>query len=170
MMRLFRFLGVVCTVLLCSSAIAETSLPPLKSAAILTVTGLDPQEFPDGTIGFDLGRLEALGVSEVTTTTMWTEGPHTFSGVRMQTLLAYLGITEGALTAIALNDYSVEIPVSDAVPDGPIIAYAMDGQPMPVRDRGPLWIVYPFDQNPDYQSEVIYTRAIWQLNHIEVQR
>lgn len=169
-MRWIAFLGVVYMALLCGSAIAGPSLPPLQSAVILTITGLDHRKFPHGSIELDIGRLETLGISEVTTTTMWTQGAHKFSGVRMQTLLTYLGITEGTLKAVALNDYSVEIPVSDAVPDGPIIAYAMDGQPMPVRSRGPLWIVYPFDQNPDYRSEVTYTRAIWQLNRIEVQR
>ena len=39
---------------------------------------------------------------------------------------------------------------------------------MTVRDKGPFWIIYPFDSNPDYQSEVIYSRSIWQLNRLEV--
>ena len=66
------------------------------------------------------------------------------------------------------HDYAVEIPVSDSVEDGPILAYELNGAPMSVRDKGPLWLVYPYDQNPEYRSEVIYSRSIWQLDRIEV--
>ena len=71
------------------------------------------------------------------------------------------------LRATAINNYAIEIPVSDAVNEGPIIAYLMDGKKMSVRDKGPLWIVYPYDANPDYRSEVVYSRSIWQLDRIE---
>ena len=54
------------------------------------------------------------------------------------------------------------------VQDGPILAYLNDGEEMPVRDKGPLWVVYPYDLNASYQSEVIYSRSIWQLDRIVV--
>jgi hypothetical protein len=41
---------------------------------------------------------------------------------------------------------------------------------MSLREKGPLWIIYPFDSSPEYQTELIYSRSIWQLNRIEVQR
>ncbi len=47
-----------------------------------------------------------------------------------------------------------------------LIAYARNGQPMTLRDKGPLWIVYPFDTDPMYRSEVIYANSIWQLEQI----
>jgi hypothetical protein len=31
-----------------------------------------------------------------------------------------------------------------------------------------LWIVYPYDRSPDYQSETIYARSIWQLRRIHL--
>ena len=77
-------------------------------------------------------------------------------------------MTEGTLKATAINDYAVEIPVEDAVEGGPIIAFMRNGAPMSVRDKGPLWIVYPYDSDPAYQTEVIYSRSIWQLDRIEV--
>jgi hypothetical protein len=49
-----------------------------------------------------------------------------------------------------------------------MIAYLRNGNPMPLRDKGPLWIVYPFDSSSDFQSETIYSRSIWQLNRIAV--
>lgn len=72
------------------------------------------------------------------------------------------------MKSIALNDYAVDIPVSDAVADGPIVAYLMNDQPMPVRDKGPLWIVYPFDSKAEYRTEAIYSKSIWQLSRIEL--
>ncbi|MEC8574513.1 MAG: oxidoreductase, partial [Pseudomonadota bacterium] len=39
---------------------------------------------------------------------------------------------------------------------------------MSLRDKGPLWIVYPFDSDPAYQTEAIYSRSIWQLEEITV--
>ena len=44
----------------------------------------------------------------------------------------------------------------------------MNGDVMLVRNKGPLWVVYPYDENPEYRSEVIYSRSIWQLDRIEV--
>jgi hypothetical protein len=41
---------------------------------------------------------------------------------------------------------------------------------MSLREKGPLWIIYPFDSSPEYQTELTYSRSIWQLNRIEVQR
>ena len=49
-----------------------------------------------------------------------------------------------------------------------MIAYERNGAVMSVRDKGPLWIVYPYDSNPDYQTEEIYARSIWQLEKITV--
>ena len=90
-------------------------------------------------------------------------------GVELATLLAALGAEGTVLLAIAHNDYAVDIPVSDAVAGGPVVAYLRNGAAMSMRDKGPLWVIYPFDSKPEYQSELIYSRSIWQLDRIEVQ-
>lgn len=72
------------------------------------------------------------------------------------------------IDATAINDYSVEIPISDAVEGGPILAYKSDGAYMSRRDKGPIWLIYPYDQNADYRSETIYSRSIWQLDRLNV--
>lgn len=87
----------------------------------------------------------------------------------LATLLKAVGADGAMLRASAINDYAVEIPVEDAVEGGPIVAYLLNGEPMSVRDKGPLWIVYPFDSAPEYQTEQVYSRSIWQLDRIEVQ-
>jgi hypothetical protein len=155
---------------LAGPAMATPDLPALTGEVILVVTGLDPARFPKGEIDFDAGRLRALGHTRLRTSTIWTDGVHEFGGVLLKDFVAYLDLSGGTLRAQALNDYAVDIPVSDGVPDGPLLAYEMDGEPMSARDKGPLWIVYPYDQNPEYRSEVTFTRSIWQLDRIEVER
>lgn len=150
------------------AARAAPDLPPLSGKVVLTVSGLDPAVFVGGVVQFDTARLRALGETRLRTSTIWTEEEHEFTGCLLKDLTDYLGVNEGTIKAAALNDYTVEIPLTDAVQDGPILAYAIDGVEMTVREKGPLWIVYPFDAKPEYRSEVIYTRAIWQLVSFEV--
>jgi hypothetical protein len=139
-----------------------------EGEVVLTVSGAITNTNGDGKAAFDLAMLEALPVTTFKTKTTWTEGEKSFTGVSMQALLAAVGATGTVAKSIALNDYGVDIPVADAVADGPIVAYLMDGQPMPVRDKGPLWIVYPFDAKPEYRTEETYSKSIWQLSRIEL--
>jgi len=122
------------------------------------------------THNFTLSDLQSMPVSSFETTTIWSDGIQTYEGTSLAALAELLGLTEGKILATAINDYTVEIPVSDAVEGGPIIAVLMNGEEMSVRDKGPLWIVYPYDSNKDYRSEVVYSRSIWQLDRIEVIR
>ena len=152
--------------LLASAAVAATLTGPASAgehdATVLTVSG-------DGDLlSFTRGDLEALGTETFTTSTIWTDGPQTFTGMLLAALTAAIGVNDGSLRASAINDYSVLIPVSDGVAGGPIIAFLRNGEPMSVRERGPLWLVYPFDSSPKYQTEVIYSRSIWQLDRIAV--
>jgi hypothetical protein len=117
---------------------------------------------------FDRAALEALGTETIETTTIWTEGSQVFEGVSLARLAQEIGAQDGKLLATAINDYTVEIPLSDAMENGPIVAMTMNGAAMSVRDKGPLWVIYPYDSNADYRSEVIYSRSIWQLDRIEV--
>ena len=148
----------------------EGSLATPTGPVVLTVSGDIEVTNVDGTAQFDLAGLQALDATSFTTATPWTEGPHTFTGVLLKALVDLLQIEDGTLSATAINDYAIDIPVAEALEDGPIVAYAMDGAPMSVRDKGPLWIVYPFDADPDYRSELTYSRSIWQLDRIVVTR
>lgn len=146
------------------AAIALGLLPTavLAEQVLLTLT------MGDETREYDLAALEALGNTEFTTSTIWTEGPQTFEGVPLNALLENAGIETGTLIATAINDYAVEIPVAEALEEGPVIAYARNGASMSVRDKGPLWLVYPYDSDEAFQTEVIYSRSIWQLDRMEV--
>ena len=153
---------------LCAAGTAVALEPP-EGDVLLTVTGAIGQMNAADAAEFDLALLEGLGTVVIETTTIWTEGMQTFEGVELVDLLSAVGAEGGNLRAIALNDYAVDIPISDAVEGGPIVAYLRNGEVMSVRDKGPLWVIYPFDSSPDYQTELVYARSIWQLDRIEVQ-
>ena len=150
-----------------TTALSETLKAP-EGEVILTVTGNVHVTNAMDKAEFDLEMLEALPATEFTTSTIWTAGEQTYTGVELKTFLDSLEATGTMLDATAINDYSVEIPISDAVEGGPILAYKSDGAYMSRRDKGPIWLIYPYDQNADYRSETIYSRSIWQLDRLNV--
>lgn len=152
--------------LLAGPAVAADLAAP-TGEVILSVSGQIGVTNAEDRADFDMDLLASLGPVEVETSTIWSEGVHTYTGIPLTTLTKALEARGATLNMTAINDYMVEVPMTDAVEGGPILAYLMDGQPMSVRDKGPVWLIYPFDSNSEYRSEVYYSRSIWQLNRIE---
>jgi hypothetical protein len=50
-----------------------------------------------------------------------------------------------------------------------LVAYAMNGQTMQLRDKGPLWIVFPYDDSVQYQTDYVFSQSVWQLNRLDVE-
>ncbi len=153
-----------------ATAQAEITLPTEAADPILTIV------VPDQTYVLDRDALTSLPAQSFTTSTIWTEGPQEFTGLAMADLLAILTnldetltmdrLNAASFTLIAANGYQIEVPIAHYSERTALIAYARNGQPMTLRDKGPLWIVYPFDTDPMYRSEVIYANSIWQLEQI----
>lgn len=114
--------------------------------------------------------LAGFDLHEVVTETPWTEGATSFRGVLVRDLLPSLSGDGGTVVATALNDYSVEIPVDDFFRYDVILAMTRDGEDLTIRDRGPLWIIYPWRDEPSLRNELYYSRSIWQLRKIEVKQ
>lgn len=159
--------SVLSVVILAAAPLSAQTLEVPAGPVILTVSGNVASVDAEGIAQLDLDMLEALEKVVIETSTIWTEGPQTFEGVSLATLVSALGITGSTLRATAINDYAVEIPMTDAVEGGPIVAYRLNSETMSVRDKGPLWIIYPYDADAEYRTEVIYSRSIWQLDRIE---
>jgi hypothetical protein len=60
------------------------------------------------------------------------------------------------------------MPIDDAQRHDVLLARLIDDKPMTVRDKGPLFVIYPFDSKPELRSAVYYSRSAWQLRTIEV--
>jgi hypothetical protein len=144
------------------------SLPAPTDKPILTVTGKISVTNEDGTAQFDRAMLEALGTASFTTSTPWYKDPVKFEGVPLAKVMDAVGATGDRIISVALNDYSAEMPMEDARKFGVILALKRDGIYMAVRDKGPIFIVYPFDSNPELKVQKYYSRSVWQVARIEV--
>ena len=70
---------------------------------------------------------------------------------------------------MAINDYKIDIPMSDVQKYKVIVARLLDDKPMPVREKGPLFVVFPFDSATELRTSTYYERSIWQLKALDVQ-
>ncbi|HKX42598.1 MAG TPA: hypothetical protein VJO99_15690 [Burkholderiaceae bacterium] len=120
-------------------------------------------------VDFDMAMLAKLPQRSFTTATPWYPKPRTFTGPLLRDVLAAAGASGAQLRLIALNDFRVGMPASDADKYDVVLARLLDGQPMPVREKGPLFVIYPYDSHPELQSELFFNRSAWQLRTIEVQ-
>jgi hypothetical protein len=145
---------------------ASLQMPAEKP--ILTITGKIGVTNKDGSAQFDRAMLESIGMVSFETTTPWFNGLVKFEGVLMDKLLQRVEASGQRLTVTALNDYSSELPIEDFAKYGVILALKRNGQYMPVSDKGPLFIVYPFDTNPELKNQKFYSRSVWQINRIDV--
>ena len=117
---------------------------------------------------FSIKQLEALPHSTIKTVTHWTEGMQTFEGVLLSTLVKNHQIKTNSLKAYALNNYSVDIPVSDLSKYPVLLAYKHNDNYIKIRNKGPLWVIYPLSDYPELNLPHINNRWIWQLKRIEL--
>jgi hypothetical protein len=136
---------------------------------LLTLNGHIANPNDEGRASFDLTMLQRMPAHTFSTRTPWYGQPRKFTGVALQDLLDAAGAAEPTtVKAIALNDYRVDIPIEDFTRHGAMLAYLLDGRPMSVREKGPVVVIYPFDDNPELRNAVHYSRAIWQLRSLDL--
>lgn len=132
--------------------------------AFLTVSGVTA----DSANLYSHDDLQALPQHRVATTTSVTDGVVEFHGFLIRALLGNDLPDDAVVVATALNDYQVEIPVTDFARYDVIGALSMDGETLSPRDKGPIWIVYPRDDHPELQDIRYDTRWVWQLVSLQV--
>ena len=144
------------------------ALPSPDGRVILTVSGRIGTFNGAAIARFDRSMLEALGTRAFTTTTPWYDHPVKFEGVSMAKLMEAVRCVGDTIICTALNDYETRIPVSDFTAFDVLLAMKHDGEYMAVRDKGPLFIVYPYDSNPVLRNQRYYGRSAWQLSRLTV--
>ncbi|TDW37626.1 hypothetical protein LY39_02721 [Roseinatronobacter bogoriensis subsp. barguzinensis] len=148
---------------ICLFFLAMLFLPAASDFRKLTVTGPSSSAF----MTYDLSELKSMQVVIVNTTTPWTDGLQEFRGVPLAALLPDMdGAFELRLTAV--NDYVVTMPSDLMTESIPIVAYERNGALMSVRDKGPFWLIFPFDDNDSFTTDAMLSRSIWQLFRIDI--
>ncbi|ANH03368.1 molybdopterin-dependent oxidoreductase [Shinella sp. HZN7] len=163
------FLASALAASLLASAGGAAALDKPTGEVILTITA-DRLDHPnvDGTAQFDLAMLEALAGRSGEMETPWTEGRMNFSGPLLRAVIEAAGAHGTEMKVTAINDYAADVPMEDAVSLDTILATRMNGETMSVREKGPLFLVYPFDKDPALYNEKYFTRSVWQIKAIEV--
>lgn len=167
-MQYLLVLLMTCILLGGGSAEAAEPLPVPTGRVVLTVSGNIEQTNAPGQARFDMAMLEALGTDSLTTRSEWSDHAQHFQGVLLRSVLERVGATGTAINASALNDYKIVIPFDDLQYD-PLIATKVDGEALKVRDKGPLWIVYPRDSHAVLQDIRYDSRWVWQLYRLHVE-
>jgi hypothetical protein len=168
-MRCVTLLGILAaTLVLSNGAQAAEALPVPKGIVVLTVSGRIEQTNAQGQARFDREMLEALGKSVIETGSVFSDQRQRFEGVPLRAVMERVGAKGGAIRATALNDYEIVVPWTD-LEYAPILALQVDGKPLQLRDKGPLWIVYPRDAHQVLQDEIFDSRWVWQLKKLHVE-
>lgn len=150
------------------SAVAQVQ--PNQERTVLTVSWADGHGTP---VKFSLSALEKLEHKKLVMElppNFGLPGKHEWSGVPLRSVLAAAKIEHfSTMRVVALDGYQVSVPAEDLTRYDPILAYRRDGQYIAIRDRGPLFLLYPFDQYPELQKVLFLNRTIWQASTITLQ-
>ena len=167
-MRFSTVAAFVAAAFLVAAPASAQDLPSPTGEVILTVSGAIQNTNSGDTAVFDLEMLKALEQGEIVTSTPWYEGPRTFTGPLGSAFIEAVGATGTMMRFTAINDFVSEIPVEDFTDLHVVMATEIDGEVISVRDRGPIFVMYPFDDNPELKNRTYQARAVWQVKTIEI--
>ncbi|NKC51556.1 oxidoreductase [Ochrobactrum cytisi] len=168
-MKLIRVLACLLLPFVWLSGAAAEPLAKPTGKPIPVISGNISNTNVGNTAQFDRDMLEARGLVTVETANPWYDGRVRFDGVSMDKLMTLVGAKGTKVTAVALNDYVSSLPMEDFKKFNVILAMKRDGNYMPVRDKGPLFVIYPYDSDPQLQSQTYYTRSAWQVAKLIVE-
>ncbi len=168
--KIFHTLGMSLPLasLTVAPALADTPLAKPSGRVILTISGAIDHTNADGRAEFDRKMLQQLGTTAFATSTTWTDGTPEFEGVLARDILRAVGARGTTALAVALNDFSFEIPIADFEDYPVLFALRMNGVELTARDKGPISIVYPRDQRRELRNQMTESKWVWQLARIDV--
>lgn len=139
-----------------------------SAAVVLTIRGRIQRTNQGEQAAFDMAMLEALAQHSYSTKTPWFTQPRKFTGPLLRDLLNLVGAKGATLRIAALNDYRIDVPIDDARHYDVMLARLIDDRPITVREKGPLFMIYPFDSDATLRNALYYSRSVWQLKSIDV--
>lgn len=166
--KLLTCFTVALSLLSIGTRLQAQPLPSPSGRIILTVSGKIGKTNGEGVARFDMAMLNSLPQRTIRTRTPWYPGVTEFTGPLLADVLALAEAGGTEIRASALNDYSIVIPATDAVDHQVVLATLLNGEPMSIRDKGPTFIVYPFDSKEELRASTYYERSIWQLKSLEL--
>jgi len=115
---------------------------------------------------FSRQDLERLGMHSIVLSYPNWSKPVTFRGPRLAAVLAAAGAAGDKISVQALDGYVAEFPGGFAKNAQVILAIEADGHPLGVGGRGPAWLVFPRDLQPEKVDDA---GLVWAVFHIKVE-
>lgn len=142
-----------------------------QEPVILTISGnieLEGRSYEQ--VDYTLSQLQRFPQREIITAHPWSEQARTYHGPDLRTLLKTLFAHARIKTLYleALNGFSVAVDWQQVAPYQPVLAWSENGHRMSRRDKGPLWLMLPYDQASGLQQAEFLHYMAWQLRYIKV--
>ncbi|ATX66713.1 hypothetical protein BG454_13520 [Roseinatronobacter bogoriensis subsp. barguzinensis] len=116
--------------------------------------------------------LVELGLTDIATSTVWTQDVDVYSGVLLADLLTELGVglnaRGGSVTLDAMDGYSATISFETILSARPLLAFHRNHRPMPVRAQGPFWLIFDYDSDARLRTETHYAKSVWQVVRLKI--
>lgn len=113
--------------------------------------------------------LDAIGVTEISTKVLTMgDGKHAVKGVLGRDLLDFVKSQGETMKIVALDGYTMDVPVEDLRKYDVVVATEIDGKKLSVRDKGPAWLIYPVSAHKELDDTVYESRSVWQIKIIKV--
>lgn len=167
-MALVRIVSVCfCSIFLASTPVsaAETLSTPTERVILLVDGNITEMNLGNAAI-FDLPMLKELGSETFTSKTEWTEGEPAFVGVPLSALIEKVGATGEEIIATAADGYAISLPMKDIKRFSVLLVHTMNDEHLHPDDKGPLWVMYRWDQMTPKQIEDKSPNAVWQLQQL----
>jgi len=141
-------------------------MPAAADELLIISNATDPAQVE---VRFSEADLLALPQVTIRTRTEFTDGVVEFVGPLARDAVAFIETgTATTVHLVAANDYAIDIPLSDLTDYDVILAMQANGERFSIRDKGPIWLMYPLDDHAELQDPMYNNRLIWQLTHIEL--
>lgn len=122
-----------------------------------------------GEVHLSMEDLKSLQQVRFRTRNDYVDGRPEFEGPPLTALLRHLGLEPtGKVRLVAANDYAVDAELEELVRNGAILAHTVDGRALSLRDKGPLWLMFPIDSRPELQRPEINRFLVWQLVRMDL--
>ena len=148
-----------------TSRAMETDDPDDPAAKILSVSDADGR-----TMEFSRLELSQIPQTRFVTAAPFLKTPTAVEGPSVSQLLRAFGAgrTFHRIEIVALNSYLVTADIQQLEADGAILVIRQDGAFLPLSEKGPAYLLFPFDDRPALKDKSHYGLCIWQISQIRL--
>lgn len=148
---------------------AESGISSNNKEVVLEITGKISVASQGDVALIDRQTINTLPQKQIITTNHLTETPVTYRGPLFRDVLNLVGASGDSVLVTAWDEYMAEINLSDLNKYDVILATHENDQQLTIEGKGPLFVVFPFSDNPEIRNDLYYNKSVWQIKRIEVQ-